>query len=332
MYLKILKKIFCPRASKNLSVIYCLFIIMALGFSSLSLATTSSIFEDLRNFSANPGELSASYFMPHDQQQKTSSLVVLLHGCAQNGEQLAKQSGLAELAQQHNFVLLVPQQSAKNNFKSCFNWFSDDNRKDIGESLSIKNMILTLQKQASVQNIYIVGLSAGGAMASAMLVNYPELFTAGAVIAGIPYPCADGLIKAIACMRSGPSQTVSELTQLAKKLNAKNTHWPKLIVFTGSKDTIVNPKNGQYLAKQWAALMQLKNSKLLSKNGYHLKQWQDINGLVQVEQIEIDNFTHGMAVNSHIKAGGSVAPFLVAAPISAAVSIIEFWGLMGEPH
>ena len=35
--------------------------------------------------------------------------------------------------------------------------------------------------------IFVTGLSAGGAMTSVMLATYPEVFAAGAIIAGLPY-------------------------------------------------------------------------------------------------------------------------------------------------
>jgi poly(hydroxyalkanoate) depolymerase family esterase len=325
MYLKTLIKI----SSSTVIILFThILLAMSLLFSAFSIAENLPLFTPLNKFSDNPGELTASYFSPKNKSaQSPLALVVLLHGCAQNGEQLAQQSGLAALAQQHGFILLVPQQAAENNFKSCFNWFSSDNLRDSGESLSIKNMILTLKNQTMAKNVYILGLSAGGAMASAMLVNYPEMFTAGAVVAGIAYPCADGLIKAIACMRSGPSQTVAELTKLANQLNDKAIHWPKLIVFTGNNDTIVNPKNGQYLAQQWATLAHFNSKSMLAKNGYNVSRWKNVQGVTQVELVEIANLAHGMAVDPTIVAGGVEAPFLLKAPISAAKNIINFWGL-----
>jgi poly(hydroxyalkanoate) depolymerase family esterase len=97
----------------------------------------------------------------------------------------------------------MPQQSLENNIKGCFNWYStSDFAKETGENLSIKNMILTLKQHLGGADVYILGLSAGGAMASSLLVNYPDLFNAGAIVAGIPFPCADGLITVISCMKT----------------------------------------------------------------------------------------------------------------------------------
>ena len=40
------------------------------------------------------------------------------------------------------------------------------------------------------QRIFVTGLSAGGAMTSVMLAIYPEVFAAGAIIAGLPFGVA----------------------------------------------------------------------------------------------------------------------------------------------
>ena len=298
------------------------------GVSCSALATSQAIakFQPLTHFGDNPGDLTASYFQP---TKKTKSLVVFLHGCVQQGETLAKQSGFVSLAKQHNFTLLVPQQSKKNNVTSCFNWFSEqDSEKDQGEVLSIKNMILALKAQSKFDQVFIAGLSAGGAMTSAMLVHYPELFSAGAVIAGLPYPCANNLAKAISCMRNGPSQSSTELASLARQGNETIKKWPRLIVITGSKDEVVNPDNSQSLALQWSALSEnsLKPSKT-STADYQQTLWQTIEEPAQVKLIEINEIGHGLSVNSNYKNRDATADFLYESSLDSAMNIVEFWGV-----
>ncbi len=297
--------------------IYCL-LSLIVSFSS------TANFQALTYFGDNPGELTASYLLP---SQKNSSLVVLLHGCVQNGETLAKQSGFVELAKQHHFTLLIPQQSEKNNVKSCFNWFSDqDSGKDKGEVLSIKNMILTLKTQVAIEDVYIAGLSAGGAMTSAMLVHYPELFSAGAVVAGLPYPCANNLAKAISCMRNGPSQSIDELVSEVKLTNKVFNQWPRLLVITGNEDKVVNPKNSISLAFQWAKLTSsiTKNVKKSALN-YQTRLWLNNKEELQVKLITIDKIGHGMSVNPMLTNRDDSSVFLPKSSLDSAKSIVGFW-------
>lgn len=301
------------------------------GVSCSALATSQQLvnFQHLSHFGDNPGDLTASYFQPTKQ---TKSLVVFLHGCVQQGEALAKQSGFVSLAKQHNFTLLLPQQSKKNNVTSCFNWFSEqDSDKDQGEVLSIKNMILTLKEQSEFDHIFIAGLSAGGAMTSTLLVHYPELFSAGAVIAGLPYPCANNLAKAISCMRNGPSQSSIELASLARQSNEAIKKWPRLIVITGSKDKVVNPNNSQSLALQWSKLSEtlLKPSKT-STVDYQQTLWQSNEEPAQVKLVEINEMGHGLSVNSSYKNRDASADFLYESSLDSALNIIDFWGVKGK--
>lgn len=305
------------------------FVAVALSFSALA------DFTELKSFGANPGDLEASYYLPKNLPKTNApngsspALVVLLHGCAQQAETLAQQSGFLGLAKQYNFALLLPQQGLTNNIKRCFNWYSaDDYTKDQGEMLSIKNMITTLKQKLVSENVYIIGLSAGGAMASSLLVNYPELFTAGAVVAGIPFPCADGLITGISCMRNGPSQTADELVTLIQKTNPKQTQWPKLSVWTGANDSIVNPLNSSMLAQQWAQLSKGNIKTTVDKKaGYIITRWQNTNKEVQVELVEVMKRDHGIMVNPNVENGGEVSDYLLAAPLSTAKHVVAFWQL-----
>ena len=165
-------------------------------------------------------------------------------------------------------------------------------------------------------------------MASGMLANYPGLFTGGAVVAGIPFPCADGLMTGISCMRNGPSQTADELVTLVKKSNPKQTTWPKLSVWTGANDSIVNPLNSSMLAQQWAKLSVLESKPIIDKkSGYKVTHWQNSAKEAQVELIEVDNLGHGIMVNPQVENGGEVSDYVLASPVSTLKHVIDFWQL-----
>jgi poly(hydroxyalkanoate) depolymerase family esterase len=287
----------------------------------------------LTSFGDNPGALT-SFYLPVSENLNVprtgnASLIVLLHGCIQDGVELANKSGLTSLALENNFAVLVPQQSYQNNVKRCFNWFaSQDTQLDSGEMLSIKNMILATQEKLATKHVYVIGLSAGGAMASAALVNYPDLFQGGAVIAGLPYPCADNLIKAISCMKEGPSQSVEELAQFAKAIHPLQTRWPSLSIWTGDSDNVVNANNAQMLAFQWQILTQSDtNPTVTNEAGYSISRWKNAQNKALIELITIKDFGHGIAVNPDIKHGGEESDFLLRAPISSVTEIIKLWGV-----
>lgn len=296
-------------------------LVQVISFVLLAACSVSSYseFTPLEHFGENPGELSASVY---SNESVTDNLVVLLHGCSQNGEVFAEESGLLALSKKHTFALLVPQQSKRNNIKTCFNWFSEeDTNVDSGESASIKNMIDAVKAELKSQNVYVVGFSAGGAMASSLLVNYPETFVAGAVVAGVPYPCANSLMSAFSCMKNGPSKPLDGSQSLTEK------SWPRLSIWTGEKDKVVNPANGRALAQHWAELNDLGSAEVVSKKGYKVSRWSGSGQNVQLELVEIENMGHGFPVNSATQYGGVESEYLPETPLSTSVHIIDFWGI-----
>ena len=120
-----------------------------------------------------------------------------------------------------------------NNQNACFNWFQpDDAARDRGEALSIAQMIDAMISKHPVDQsrVYIAGLSAGGAMTAAMLAAYPERFAGGAIVAGVPFGCADTVIRAFDCMKpwrrseaggmaEGIGRNIGEPNALSARLN-----------------------------------------------------------------------------------------------------------------
>ena len=88
---------------------------------------------------------------------------------------------------------------------SAHSFQPEDTARDRGEALSIRQMIDAMIARHSVDRsrVYVVGLSAGGAMAAALLAAYPERFAGGAIVAGVPYGCANTVGEALRCMSPG---------------------------------------------------------------------------------------------------------------------------------
>lgn len=169
-------------------------------------------------FGSNPGRLRASTYVPAELA-KHPALVVVLHGCTQTAAGYDVGAGWSQLADRCGFVLLFPEQQRQNNPNLCFNWFSaEDNRRESGEALSIRQMIAAVANQHDIDpaRIFVTGLSAGGAMASVMLATYPELFAGGAIIAGLPYGCADTIPEALGLMRGRGGPGEAELARLVR--------------------------------------------------------------------------------------------------------------------
>ena len=162
---------------------------------------SSSRLQEVADFGTNPGALRMLTYAP-DNLPTGSALVVALHGSTQSAAKYDLGAGWSTLADQYGFALLMPEQSRQNNLNGSFNWFQrDDTRRGEGEACSIAQMVEKTVRDRNIdrKRIFVAGLSAGGAMTLVMLATYPDIFAAGAVIAGLPYGGATNALGSAAC-------------------------------------------------------------------------------------------------------------------------------------
>src|SRR3954468_17161927 len=125
--------------------------------------------------------------------------------------------------------------------------------------MSIRQMVSVATKRfgSDRPRVFVVGLSAGGAMAVALLAAYPAVFAAGAVVAGMPVGTASS--PAMALLRMHRADPYRSRTALAGAVRtaapARRTRpRPRLSIWQGGRDRTVDPANAEALAVQWTAL------------------------------------------------------------------------------
>lgn len=176
------------------------------------------------------------------------ALVVMLHGCTQDAEDFAAGTGMNLLAEWQDFLVLYPEQCQKANASRCWNWFKHHHQqRGRGEAA----LLADLSQQVAVQygvpagQVFVAGLSAGGAMAASAAAAYPEVFSAVGVHSGLPPGAADNLQEALAAMRNGAARGASTGVRGEPALAGATPLPVPAIVFHGDKDTTVHPRNGQ---------------------------------------------------------------------------------------
>jgi poly(hydroxyalkanoate) depolymerase family esterase len=287
---------------------------------------------DFPEFGSNPGSLRARIYVP-TSLTKDAPLVVVLHGCTQTASAYDHGSGWSQLAEREGFALLFPEQQRVNNPNLCFNWFvPGDIRRDGGEALSIGQMIgaVVATYRLDRSRIFVTGLSAGGAMASAMLATYPELFAGGAIIAGLPYGGASTVLEAFDRMRGHGGPDERELRSLLRNASRHHGPWPRLSVWHGMADRTVAPSNAEAIVGQWRDVHGLAESPNFSTmvDGCARRVWLDADGREAIEEYLIAGMGHGTPLSTRgADALGASAPFMLERGISSTLQIARFWGL-----
>lgn len=288
---------------------------------------------EMRGFGSNPGNLRMFAFVPAKLQQPRA-LVVVLHGCGQTAASYDHGAGWSTLARHYGFALLLPQQQTSNNANGCFNWFNrDDIVRGRGEACSIRQMVARMVRDYAIdpRRVFVTGLSAGGAMASAMLATHPDVFAAGAIIAGLPFGVAGNFREALTVMRSGSGRTASALGDLVRNASKHRGPWPKVSVWHGSADRTVNPGNADEITKQWLDVHQLPEAPMSEGvvDGHPHQVWWNADGQTVIESYTINDMAHGTPLGRghDDRRYGKEGAFLLEAGISSSYHIAKFFGL-----
>ncbi len=283
-------------------------------------------------FGLNPGDLRMWTYAPPNLPSG-APLVVVLHGSTQSARDYAVGAGWVQLADRYHFALLCPEQTRANNGTLSFQWFRrDDTAREGGEAQSIAAMVRHLMstKQYDPKRVFVTGLSSGGGMTTVMLATYPELFQAGAVIAGLPYRAAENVMGALwAMMRPralSPRAWGDEVRAAAPHVG----QYPRVAIWHGTKDRVVRPASAQALVAQWTNVHEIEGNAELQTlaQGRAVQVWKSPNGTVAVALHLIDGLGHGTPLDTTGRdACGQAGPYLLDVGINSSLEIAQSWAL-----
>lgn len=284
--------------------------------------------KEVTAFGSNPGRLRMLEFVPA-KLKADSALVVVLHGCRQNASDYDRGSSWSKLARENGFAVVFAEQRPANNSNVCFNWFRPSAvARDRGELLSIRQMIDSMIDRHPIapERIFVQGLSAGGAMAVALLATYPEYFAGGQIVGGLPYGAARDAMTALSVMKKGAGRSASQWGDLVRQVTPEPKRMPVVSVWHGGADQVVNIANAHGLVQQWLDVYGLDEQSGEQKliEGRPVRRWADERGRPLVEYHLIDGLHHGLPVDK-LPAGLSreAARFMLEAGVSASRYMIR---------
>lgn len=258
----------------------------------------------------------------------------MLHGSTQTAESYNHGSGWSTLADECGIALLYPEQRKTNNPLSSFNWFkSGDTRRGGGEPLSIRHMVKQVVDDHGIapERVFITGMSSGGAMASVMLVTYPEVFAGGAIIAGLPYRSADTLMQAMVRMKGYGGPSDNRLDSLVRGASTFEGPWPTISVWHGGSDKTVDNANADSIVRQWQNIHEVEGppTRVEEVDGFPRQVWCNEVGREVIEEYIIKGMGHGTPIMAGGDEGlGEEAKYMLEVGISSTRHIAHFWGLI----
>jgi len=188
-------------------------------------------------------------------------LVVVLHGCTTWAPTVAYESHFNQEADRHHFAVLYPQQSANfsadgpsahpydGNGSYCWNWFLPDQlQRESPEPWMVHDITENVVGRYGLdrRRVFVIGVSAGGAMANNLAVLYPELFAAVGVVAGCEY-AGDSCLASTSAL---PPPTSGLLAYQASEGHARPVPY---LVENGDADAVVPVQNAYDDVLQWQA-------------------------------------------------------------------------------
>lgn len=182
--------------------------------------------------------------------RKPIPLLLLLHGCAQDSAAFAASTRCASLARDKGFAVLMPEQAREANPQRCWNWFG--NPMQIGLEAKILMAIVDHVQAAHPRlrgPLFALGLSAGGAMALTLGLQFSARFAAvGSHSGAAPFSAASAL-QAGQSMRGRRSPDAEAIVR-----HLEGRAPPPLLLIHGDSDRVVDVGNARAAAALWLDL------------------------------------------------------------------------------
>jgi poly(3-hydroxybutyrate) depolymerase len=201
-----------------------------------------------------PSERDYLIYVPRGWSRwRRAALVVLCHGCRQTPEEIAGVTAIAERADREGWLVLMPRQTERANAWRCWNWFESNTVHGGGEAAIVAAQIVDARRRyrARRERVWVLGLSAGGAIAAVLGLRFPRLVRGVVAHSGLACGAASTPAAALAVMQHGPDNDVALVADKARLVKRDISQPVPLLVIQGERDDVVGAANGIALVEQY---------------------------------------------------------------------------------
>jgi acetylxylan esterase len=254
-----------------------------------------------------PSYVSMYIYVP-DKLAERPPILVGSHHCRGTGPgTFGELSSLVSLADNNGFIMIFPEATGHN----CWDVGSSRSLKHDGggDTHAIAQMVrYTLAKYAAdASRVYAFGGSSGAMMTQALLGIYPDLFTAGVAVAGVPCGCwAESYSgdQGANPQWSGPcaggqvSKSAQQWGDLVRSMYpGYDGPRPRIQLWHGTADTTINYKNLTESIKAWTNVLGLTTAPTSTdtpKANNQRQVWRGACGQTELEAWSVQGAGHGV--------------------------------------
>ncbi|KAF2702830.1 carbohydrate esterase family 1 protein [Pleomassaria siparia CBS 279.74] len=238
----------------------------------------SSSLTHIPSFGPNPRNVSMYIYVPKTLAPKPPILAIP-HWCHGTAQAAFVGSPYASLSDTYGFISIYP--SSPNTADQCWDVSSNASltHQGGGDALGIVSMVRwALEKYGGDrERVFVMGTSSGAMMTNVLLGSYPDVFAAGSAFAGVPFGCFAGPgfdYWSDECAKGKIVKNGTEWAAMVRNAYPGYTGFrPKMQVFHGTADTVLDPQNLEEETKQWTSVFGISETPKRVDKDTPLKGW-----------------------------------------------------------
>ncbi|NLD95369.1 MAG: PHB depolymerase family esterase, partial [Fibrobacter sp.] len=249
--------------------------IISLIFLFVQNPAFAGTYEEVTNFGDNPSTIKMYLYTP-DVVAPKPSVLVACHWCHGTAQAIYNGSRYASVADKNGYLVIFPNAASSD---GCWDVASENALKHNGggDPLGIVSMVKYVLKKynADSSRVYVLGVSSGAMITNLLLGAYPDVFSAGAAFAGVPFGCFAGPNSWNAdCAQGKITKTGAEWGDLVRAAYPGYTgKRPRIQMWHGTNDEVLSYVNFSEALKQWTNVHGIDTIADSKETNYYKTGW-----------------------------------------------------------